>query len=189
MISEPPPDVAVGAMLSMKTTAVETAPLFDMPTVAVMRRDHVLAGRSFVRAGDVAGHRLIATPVGPLRDDLEHIFLSEGAEFHPQYTANSVELGCHLLLQIGAVMIIDPLVPLAINPDLFALVPLRPSRMVQTSIFTPVLKTESRLIAEFKACLHEEARSIEKRVALLLGNARATAKTARRGGRPAKRAR
>src|SRR5262249_41747066 len=38
MISEPP-DVAVGAMLSMNIDTVETTPLFDMPTVAVMRRD------------------------------------------------------------------------------------------------------------------------------------------------------
>ena len=164
-------DLAVGAMLPVTITTVEATPLFDMPTVAVMRRDHVLARRSFVRPADVAAHKLIATPIGPMRDDLEHVFHSEGVEFHPQYTANSVELGCHLLLKIGAIMITDPLVPLAIDPKLFAMVPLKPLRMVQTSIFTPVLTPESRLIAEFKACLREEAKEIEKRVALLLGSA------------------
>jgi len=78
------------------------------------------------------------------------------------------------------------LVPLAMDPEMFPLVPLRPLRMVQTSIFTPVLTPESRLIAEFKACLREEARLIEKRVASLLGNSRAAA---RRQGQPAKPAR
>jgi DNA-binding transcriptional LysR family regulator len=169
MVSEPL-DVAVGAMLSMNLINFETAPLFDMPTVAAMCRDHVLAKRSFVRAADIAQHKLIATPAGPLRDDLEHIFHSEGVELHPQYTANSVEHGCSLLLRIGAIMITDPLVPLAMDPKLFALVPLKPLRMVQTSIFTPVLKPESRPAAAFKACLCEEAKSLEKRVTLLLGN-------------------
>jgi len=73
-------------------------------------------------------------------------------------------------LQIDAVLITDPLVPLAIDPRSFALVPLKPLRMVQTSIFTPILALESRLIAEFKACLREEARLLETRVASLLGN-------------------
>jgi hypothetical protein len=41
--------------------------------------------------------------------------------------------------------------------------------MMQTSICSPVLKPESRLTAEFKACLREEAQSIQERVALLLG--------------------
>jgi hypothetical protein len=120
-----------------------------------------------------------------LRDDLEHVFLSEGIEFRPFYTATSVDYACHILLQIGAVMITDPLVPLAIDPKLFALVPLKPLRMVQTSIFTPVLKPESRLVAEFKDCLREEAKSLEKRVAALLG--KSGAKTP--PPRPAKRRR
>jgi hypothetical protein len=61
--------------------------------------------------------------------------------------------------------------------------------MVQSSIVTPALKPESRLTAEFKACLREEAQAIEKRMALLLGNSRAAGKTsARRAGRPTKRA-
>ena len=122
-----------------------------------------------MRAADIAAHKLIATPVGPLHDELEQLFHAEGVEFRPQYTANSVEHGCALLLQIGAIMITDPLVPLAIDPALFALVPLKPLRMMQTSIFTPALKPKSRLVAEFKACLREEAQAIEKRVARALG--------------------
>lgn len=180
-------DLAVGAMLPMTITTVEASPLFDMPTVAVMRRDHALAGRSFVRPADIAAHKFIAAPAGPMRDDLEHIFHSESVEFHPQYTVNSVEVGCRLLLEIGAIMITDPLAPLAIDPKLFALVPLKPLRMVQTSIFTPVLMPESRLTSEFKACLREEANSIEKRVALLLGSSgRAGKAAARRLGRQSK---
>lgn len=182
-------DLAVGAMLPMTITTVEPTPLFDMPTVAVMRRDHPLAGRSFVRPADIAAHKLIATPAGPMRNELEHVFHSEGAEFHPQYTVNNVELGCHLLLQIGAILITDPLATLAIDPKLFALVPLRPLRMVQTCIYTPVLTPESRSIAEFKACLREEAQAIEKRVALLLGKSRSSGKAAvRRSTWPAKAA-
>jgi hypothetical protein len=113
---------------------------------------------------------LIATSTGPMRDDLERLFYSQGVELHPQYTANDIEHGCALLLQVGAIMITDPLVPLATNPDRFALVPLEPSRLLSTSIFSPVLKPESRLTAEFMACLHEEARSIRERVGLLLGD-------------------
>jgi hypothetical protein len=123
-----------------------------------------------------------------MRDELERIFHSEGAEFHPRYTINNVELGCHLLLEIGAILITDPLATLAIDPKLFALVPLKPLRMVQTCIYTPVLTPESRSIAEFKACLREEAKAIEKRVAMLLG--KAADKTAmRRSRRPARQAR
>jgi DNA-binding transcriptional LysR family regulator len=163
-------DVAVGTLLPVALPAVEASPLFEMPTVAVMRRDHVLAKRSFVRVADIAAHKLIATPIGPMRNDLEHVFHSEGFELHPQFTSNCIDQGCWLLLEVNAIMITDPLVPLAIDPELFALVPLKPFRMLQTSIFTPVLKPESRLIAEFKACLREEAQAVEKRVASLLGS-------------------
>jgi len=176
-------DLAVGALLPLTITTVVPSPLFDMPTVAVMRPDHILAKRSFVRVTDLAAHTLIGTSTGPTRDALEHLFHSEGVEYHPQYTANSLEHGCHLLLAIGAIMITDPLVPLAIDPKLFALVPLKPLRMVQTSIYTPILKPESRLVADFKDCLREEARSLEKRVAALLGNSVTKAAAARRAKR------
>jgi len=187
MISEPP-DVSVGAMLSMNIVAVETTPLFDMPTVAIMPRDHALARRRFVRLADVAGHKMIATPPGPRRDDLEQLFRSQKVELRPQYIANSVEHGCSMLLQTGAIMIVDPLVPLAMNPNLFAMVPLKPVQMIQTSIFTAALKPESRLIAEFKDSLRQEARELEKRVALLFGNpSKAETATERRPNRPPRR--
>ena len=111
------------------------------------------------------------------------MFHAEGAKFHPQYTATSFEHACSLLLQIDAVMITDPLVPLAIDPRSFALVPLKPLRMIQTSVFTPALAPQSRLVAEFKDCLRQEGRLLEKRVAALLGGS--SAKTvARRVHRP-----
>src|SRR5215469_2236038 len=122
-------DVAVGTLLPVALPAVEASPLFEMPTVAVMRRDHVLARRSFVRVADIAAHKLIATPMGPMRNDLEHVFHSEGVELHPQFTSNCIDQGCWLLLEVNAIMITDPLVPLAIDPELFALVPLKPLRM------------------------------------------------------------
>jgi DNA-binding transcriptional LysR family regulator len=182
-------DLIVGAMLPVQINTVEASPLFDMPMVAVMPQGHPLADRAFVRPADMAAHRLVATATGPMRDELEQLFHSEGAEFHPQYTANSIEHGCALLLQIGAITITDPLVPLAINPKLFALVPLKPLRMIQTSVYTPILAPESRLVADFKICLREEAQAIEKRVALLLGNAGAAGKAAGRLGRAARPAR
>jgi DNA-binding transcriptional LysR family regulator len=162
-------DVSVATPWPAITPFVESSPLIDLPAVAVMPRDHALAGRTCVGPVDLAAHRMVATPMGPMRDDLEHLFRSQGVELHPQYMANNIEHGCSLLLQVGGVMIADPLVPLAIDPDLFALVRLEPLRMVRTSICTPALKPESRLTAEFKACLHEEAESVRRRVAALLG--------------------
>jgi len=180
-------DLAVGALLPLTITTIVPSPLFDMPSVAVMCPDHPLAKRNFVRATDLAAHKLIGTSIGPTRDNLEHLFHSEGVEYHPQYTANSFEHGCHLLLRIGAIMIADPLVPLAIDSKLFALVPLKPLRMVQTSIYTPILKPESRLVAEFTACLREEAKLLEKRVAALLGNSLAKAAATERAHRSTRR--
>jgi hypothetical protein len=59
--------------------------------------------------------------------------------------------------------------------------------MVQTSIFTPILAPESRLIAEFKTCLREEGAVLEKRVASLLSSPLAAGKpTARRSGQTTK---
>jgi DNA-binding transcriptional LysR family regulator len=162
-------DVLLATPWPAITPYVEASPLIDLPAVAVMPRDHALAGRTSVRPADLAAHRLVATPMGPMRDDLEHLFRSQGIELHPQYLANNVEHGCSLLLQVGGVMIADPLVPLAIDPDRFALVRLEPLRMVRTSICTPALKPESRLTAEFKACLREEAQSVQRQVAALLG--------------------
>jgi DNA-binding transcriptional LysR family regulator len=169
-------------MLPPNFASVETFPLFDMPIVAVMRKDHALAGKHFVRAADLAAHKLIATPVGPMRNDLEQLFYSEGVDFHPRYTVSGVDHGCALALEIGAVIITDPLAPLAVDPTAFALVPLRPVRVMQTSMFTPALKPESRLRAAFMACVREEARAIEKRVAAMMGGAA-------RAGRRAKAAR
>jgi len=92
-------DIAVGAMLPQSITSVEASPLFEMPTVAVMRNDHPLARRSTVRVADLAAHKLIATPTGPMREELEHMFHAEGAKFHPQYTATSFEHACSLGLE------------------------------------------------------------------------------------------
>jgi DNA-binding transcriptional LysR family regulator len=163
-------DVALATLSPAFAPFSEATPLFDLPVVAVMPRDHPLADRASADPADLALHTLVATPAGPMRDDLERLFGSHGVELRPQYMANDIEHGCSLLLQVGGIMITDPLVPLAIDPDLFAMVPLKPLRMMQTCICSPVLKPESRLTAEFKACLREEAQAIQERVALLLGD-------------------
>jgi DNA-binding transcriptional LysR family regulator len=167
-------DIALSAPWPAVAPFLEATPLIDLPTVAVMPRDHPLAGRSSVTPADLAAHPLVATPMGPMRDDLERLFQADGTPLHPRYTANDAEHGCALARQVGAVMITDPLAPMGIGLDRFALVPLRPLRMLLTSICCPVLKPESRLTAEFKACLREEAQSIQERVAALLGGHGAT---------------
>lgn len=173
-------DLGVGAMLPTTISTVTGTPLFEMPIVAVMRNDHILARKRFVRPADIAAHRLIAAPSGPFHDDLEHLFHSEGAEFRPHAVVNSVDLACHLLLRTNAITITDPLVPLSIDPKLFAAVPLEPRRMLQTSIYTPVLVPESRSTAAFKLALHEEAKAIEKRVAAMLGKSAVAGRPKRR---------
>ena len=160
-------DVAVATPTPAMVPFLDATPLIDLPIVAVMRRDHVLATRTSVGPADLIPHKLIATPTGPIRDDLERLFYSHGVQLHPQYTANDIEHGCSLLLQVGAIMMTDPLVPLTMAPDRFALVPLEPLRLLATSIFSPALKPESRLTADFKACLREEAQSLQQRVTSL----------------------
>jgi DNA-binding transcriptional LysR family regulator len=167
-------DVALATPSPAVTPFSEATPLFDLPMVAVMPRGRALAGRASVGPADLAPHTLVATPLGPMRDDLERLFRSHGVELHPQYMANGIEHGCALLLQVGGVMITDPLVPLAIGPERFAMVPLQPMRMMQTCICSPVLKPESRLTAAFKACLREEARVFEQRLSRLFGALTAT---------------
>ena len=172
-------DLGVGAMLPTSITTVTGTLLFELPIVAVMRNDHPLARKKFVRPADIAAHRLIAAPSGPIRDDLEHIFHSEGVEFRPHYIVNSVDLACHLLLKTNAITISDPLVPLSIDAKQFAAVPLEPRRMLQTSIYTPVMVPESRSTAAFKLALREEAKAIEKRAAAFLGHRARPAKSSR----------
>ncbi len=64
---------------------------------AVMRRNHVLATRSFVRVAGLAGHRLIATAMGQARQDLEQMFKAEGLEARPHYTVSSIDVGSRLV--------------------------------------------------------------------------------------------
>jgi len=56
------------------------------------------------------------------------------------------------------------------NRDAFAVVPLKPLRMIQASIITPAMKPESRVMRDFKNCLREEARLAEKKLSQLYRN-------------------
>jgi DNA-binding transcriptional LysR family regulator len=161
-------DIALGAPVPTGMPAIEVAPLFEMPATAVMRRDHVLAARSFVRVADLAGHRLIATAMGQAREDLENMFKAEGLEARPHYTVSSIDVGCRLVLGTDAVIIADPAVLLTPDCDSLAVVPLRPLRMIQASMVIPAMKPESRLMREFKNCLREEAKLVEKRLSQVL---------------------
>jgi DNA-binding transcriptional LysR family regulator len=52
-------DVGIIA-LPLKHASVKTEALLDMPATAIMRRDHPLARRAFVRLPELAGQRLVA---------------------------------------------------------------------------------------------------------------------------------
>jgi DNA-binding transcriptional LysR family regulator len=160
-------DVALAAPVPTGIPAIEVTPLFDLPMMVVMRRDHALAQRNFLRVADLAGHRLIATAMGPGREDLERTFRAEGLEPRPLYTVSAVDLGCRLVLRTNAVILSDPTVLLGPEREDYAVVPLKPMRMIQVSMITQALKPESRLVRAFKACLLEEARSVEKRMSRL----------------------
>jgi DNA-binding transcriptional LysR family regulator len=164
-------DVALGGPVPTGMPAIEVTPLFDLPTTAVMRRDHALAKRDFVRLADLVGHRLIVTAMGQTREDLERMFMAEGLDARPLYTVSSVDIGCRLALGTGAVCIADPSVLLSTDPDVLAVVPIKPLRIVQTSIIVPATKPESRVTRDFKTCLIEEARVVEKRLSQLYAQA------------------
>ena len=163
-------DVGITA-LPLKHASVHTEPLLDVPAAAIMRRDHPLARRSFVRLSELAGQPLVATPPGThLRQEVESLFAAEGFEFRPQLTVSNVDIACHIALQAGAIIISDPLIPLTLNAEAYAVVPLKPVRVLQVGIVTPALNPDSRLTTLFKLCLREEAKSIKERFTHRFGN-------------------
>jgi len=169
-------DIALAAPVPTGIPAIEVVPLFDLPLTVVMRRDHPLARRNFLRVADLAGHKLIATAMGPGREDLERTFRAEGLEPKPLYTVSAVDLGCKLVLRTNAVILTDPTVLLGPDREDYAVVPLKPMRMIQVSMVTQALKPESRLVRAFKACLQQEAKTVEKKLSRLVripsGNSR-----------------
>jgi DNA-binding transcriptional LysR family regulator len=149
--------------LPLKHVSVPTEPLLDMPMTAIMRRDHPLARRTFVRLAELTDHKLVATPPGTyLRQEVEAMFAAERLEMRPQLTVSQVDVACHIVLQTGAIMISDPLLPLTLNPEAYAVVPLRPLRMLRLGIVTPALNPNSRSTTQFKLCLREETKSIKE---------------------------
>jgi DNA-binding transcriptional LysR family regulator len=160
-------DIALAAPVPVGIPAIEVVPLFEMPMTVVMRRGHILSARRFLRVADLTGHRLIATAMGPAREDLDQTFKVEGWEAKPLYTVSSIDVGCRLALGTDAIMIADPAALLTANRDAFAVVPLKPLRMIQASMITPAMKPESRLMRDFKNCLREEARLVEEQLSQL----------------------
>jgi DNA-binding transcriptional LysR family regulator len=181
--SERPFDLGVVG-IPLKHTTVETEPLFDMPCTAIMRRDHPLAKRPFLRASDLTGERIVALETGTRRgDEMEEVFAADGVPLKPQFTVTNLDIACQLVLKINAVTVDEPWVPLALDPDAYALVPVKPFRKVEVGSVTPPLKPESRLTAAFKACLREEAEIVEQRVTRYFENRiAASQKSARRRG-------
>jgi hypothetical protein len=89
------------------------------------------------------------------------MFAAEGLEFRPQLTVSQVDVACHVVLQTGAIMISDPLIPLTLNPEAYAVVPLKPLRLLHLGIATPALNPHSRSTTQFKLCLREETKLIK----------------------------
>ena len=155
-------DVGIIA-LPLKHASVATEPLLDMPMTAITRRDHPLARRTSVCITELTDHQIVATPPGThLRQEVEAMFASEGFELRPQLTVSQVDVACHVVLQTGAIMIADPLIPLTLNPEAYAVVPLRPLRLLHLGIVTPALNQDSRSTTQFKLCLREETKSIKE---------------------------
>jgi DNA-binding transcriptional LysR family regulator len=142
-----------------------------MPATAIMRRDHPLAKRAFVRASDLAAERLVAVePRMGIRDVMEEMFSAEGLELRPQLTATNIDIACQLVNRTNAITVAEPLVPLTLDSEAFAFVPMKPLHTVHVGIVTPPLKPDSRLTTLFKASLREEAKAIEQRLARRLVN-------------------
>jgi len=152
----------------------------------ILRRDHRLAGKASIGASDLAGERVAMPPTGSVREQAQQMFAAEGVEWRPQLNPTSSDIACQLVLAANAVTIADPLFPLAHDPEAFALVPVRPARMVRIGFFTPTLAPESRLVAAFKGCLKAEARLIEHKLAQRLKGG--PVRSARRRQSPAARA-
>jgi DNA-binding transcriptional LysR family regulator len=157
-------DVGI-VVLPLKNPSVEVTPLFDMPSVAIMRPGHPLARKAFVRAADLAPHPLIMSPVGSPYFQVREMFAAEGLSLRLQHTATSIDLACRLAMHSDAIAIGDPLVPLTLGADDFAVVPIKPPRTVRVALFTPALQLESRQTALLKTCLREEVDAILKRLA------------------------
>ncbi len=173
-------DVGIIA-LPPKHTSVATEPLLDVPMTAIMRHDHPLARQTSVRITELIDHKLVAPPPGThLRQEVEAMFASEGFELRPQLTVNQVDIACHVVLQTGAIMIADPLIPLTLNPEAYAVVPLRPLRLLHLGIVTPALNPDSRATTQFKLCLREETKSIKAALLHRLGSL-GVARNRRRG--------
>jgi DNA-binding transcriptional LysR family regulator len=174
--------------IPLKHATVDTEPLFDMPCTAIMRRDHPLAKRPFVRASDLTCERIVALEAGTRRgDEMQEVFEAEGVPLKPQFTVTNLDIACQLVLKVNAITVDEPWVPLALDPCAYALVPLKPHRKVEVGIVTPPWKPESRLTAVFKTCLREEAKIVEHRLARYFGSRIAASQkgaASRRGAHP-----
>ena len=157
-------DVGV-ATVPFDNPAFKTEPLFDMPYVAIMSRNHDLARRKYLRASALAGERLVAFQGSRLQTDIEDMFAAESVELRPHLTVMSVEIACQLVLKTASVVIAEPLVPLMLNTQDYALVPIRPSRLVHIGIVESALEPATRLTGLFKASLREEAERVKRRLA------------------------
>lgn len=157
------------AVLPLQQVAVKVEPLLDVPLVAVLKPGHRLAGRAFVRAGDLAAEGLVAlSPGSRIRMDAEEAFATEGIEFRPQVTVSTLELAWSLVKTADLVTISDPLLALGAPRNSFSLVPLRPARSHRVGLLSSSLASESETAGRFRTFLIEQAAQARGQVGELM---------------------
>lgn len=157
------------AVLPLQQVAVRVEPLLDVPLVAVVKREHRLAQRAFVRSTDLSGERLVSLPPGTrIRMDSDEAFATEGLVFRPQVTVSTLELAWRLVETADLVTISDPLLALGTQKRAFRLVPLRPARSHRVGLLSSSLASESETVGRFRKVLLEQAAQSREQVAALV---------------------
>ncbi|MEO1178733.1 MAG: LysR family transcriptional regulator, partial [Pseudomonadota bacterium] len=105
---------------------IDTRVLFELPAVAVLRKDHRLASAPSVSAQELAKEVFVAPTVGTaLRAQTEAIFGHANAILTPSVEVSQTHLACQLVSLGAGVMICDPMVPTAFQ-DTLVTVPISP---------------------------------------------------------------
>ena len=119
-------DIGFGS-LPAQHALIETTALFKVPAVAVLRRDHPLAGRERLTIRELRDEPLIALSSNTLiRGQVDRIFERAGEPMRPAITVSQTFLACCLVAEGAGYTICDPLVVHGVG-DRVATVPIHPS--------------------------------------------------------------
>ncbi|SNT73647.1 LysR family transcriptional regulator [Paracoccus seriniphilus] len=101
------------ALLPSSNSALLAEPLLDTRAVAVMHRDHPLAGKPMISPADLTGQRLILPSRQLLRSRIDTILEREGHQIAADIESSSANTCCRLALAGAGVAICDPFSPTA----------------------------------------------------------------------------